>query len=517
MLFASLAWLICVIPVISQSLANKPHPACDGVWVATAAGGICRAKPKAESAEQQRTPSISPNSSAIHYGVEERPTANVPRREPAPVLPRIPAQQGSLPTASVLSPTPHVPRKPNVPVLPQRTTTRPNAVPSITIVPGASATSITPSISGNSSAQILENTIQPNSADPNLPAAADQSAVDAILTGAAEGVSGQTDPSNPNAILDTANQQASQMLAIGAANDAARRQAAQANLAAQQGPTTASQAGGATLPIGYTPGPITIVLTHSTNWAQGNAHVVSTPPGIDCPPACSASFPKGMNVNLEATADSKSILRSTECWVQTGNGTAPRTPGNSMGCEWPGIYADRGGRAVFVVDAANSNQQQVITGNGLPEPPGSTNCGSAATGYIPCPGGGGGGSAANTQSSGAPAANFCSPVASPRQPPVHHNSTWGQWVFLGDSGVAISVSRVDSKTLTWEFFNGRADSITSLNFNYSYVDADTGQNTTLKDVVPLTLKPGAGLGGWTAYTANTRGTVSVAITSMTCQ
>lgn len=78
---------------------------------------------------------------------------------------------------------------------------------------------------------------------------------------------------------------------------------------------------------------------------------------------------------------------------------------------------------------------------------------------------------------GASAGNFCSFVPSPRQPPVHAASSWGQWVFLGDTGVAIKVSRVDSKTLTWEFFNGRSDSITSLNFNYSYVDADTGQNT----------------------------------------
>lgn len=513
-LLASLACLIWLKPASSQSSANKPHPACDGVWVATQSGGYCSVKHNTEGAEQQRKPSISPSSSTtIHYGVEERPTPNLPRREPAPVAPRIPMQSGSLPTASVLTPQPHVPRKPNVPQLPQRPASRPNAiVPSLSIVPGGAATSMTPPLPGSSSTQILQNTIQSDSADSSLPPGADQSAVDAILTGAAEGVSGQTDPNNPNAIVDTANQQASQMLAIGAANDAARRQAAQAKLAVQQG----SQGGGATLPSGYTPGPITIVLTHSTNWAQGSAHVVSTPAGIDCPPACSASFPKGTNVDLEAAADSNSIVRSAECWAQTGGGTAPRTPGNSMGCEWPGIYADRGGRAIFVVDAANSGQQQVITGNGRPVPPGSTNCGSAATGYIPCPGAGGG-SGTNNQNTGAPAPNFCSPVASPRQPPVHTDSIWGQWMFLGNTGVAISVSRVDSKTLTWEFFNGRSDSITSLNFNYTYADADSGQNTTQKDVVPLTLKPGDGLGGWTAYTANTRGNVSIAITSMTCQ
>lgn len=112
---------------------------------------------------------------------------------------------------------------------------------------------------------------------------------------------------------------------------------------------------------------------------------------------------------------------------------------------------------------------------------------------------------------------FCSGVASPTQPPPHKDPVWGPWQLLGNTGVAVSVSRVDSKTLTWEFFNGRPDRVTSLNFNYSYVDADSGQNTTQKDVVPVTLKPGDALGGWTAYTANTRGSINIVITQMSCQ
>lgn len=78
------------------------------------------------------------------------------------------------------------------------------------------------------------------------------------------------------------------------------------------------------------------------------------------------------------------------------------------------------------------------------------------------------------------------------------------------------MSRVNSKTLTWEFFNEKPDTITSMNFNYTFVDADSGQNTTQTDLLPFSLKPGAGIGGWTAYTANARGGVSSAITQMAC-
>lgn len=146
---------------------------------------------------------------------------------------------------------------------------------------------------------------------------------------------------------------------------------------------------GATLPLFNNPGPVTVVFSHSINWSQGNAHVVSSPPGIDCPPTCSASF-SGVDLRLTAQADSNSIVSDVRCWADAGQ-TAPLTPGNSMSCVWPDIYVARGGRAIVVVDVAGSGQQHIITGNGLPVPPGSTNCGSIATGYIPCPPNGNGG------------------------------------------------------------------------------------------------------------------------------
>jgi len=67
--------------------------------------------------------------------------------------------------------------------------------------------------------------------------------------------------------------------------------------------------------------------------------------------------------------------------------------------------------------------------------------------------------------------------------------------FGGDTGVAISVSWADSKTLTREFFNAKPNSIKTMNFDCGYVAADTEQDATQEDVVPLTLKPGADLDG----------------------
>lgn len=95
--------------------------------------------------------------------------------------------------------------------------------------------------------------------------------------------------------------------------------------------------------------------------------------------------------------------------------------------------------------------------------------------------------------------------------------TWSTWVFIGNSGVAFSVSRVNSNTLTWRFFNGGPMKITTMNFNYTYIDADTGQSTTQSDLLPFTLNPGGIFGGWAAYTANTKGGVSISITQMNCQ
>ena len=94
---------------------------------------------------------------------------------------------------------------------------------------------------------------------------------------------------------------------------------------------------------------------------------------------------------------------------------------------------------------------------------------------------------------------------------------WRQWVPLGNTGLMLSVSRVNATTLTWRFRNAGSQTVQSMGFNYTYVDADTGQTKTDSDILPFLLMPGQGVGGWAAYTANTRGNVFIQITSIACQ
>lgn len=193
---AGMAYLVFASSVYSQTSAT--HPACDGVWIATASGGYCRVQPRAHGAEPQRSPSTSPGSS-IHTGVEARPVPNVPTGGSAPITPPIPVQQQSLPTASVLS-IPRDDAKRKVPDLAQKlTATHPNTnVPPVTRGPAATInTHIAPLPWDNSSVQSLQNAIQPGSATSSMPASGDPGAVDAILSGVAEGLSGQANSNDP--------------------------------------------------------------------------------------------------------------------------------------------------------------------------------------------------------------------------------------------------------------------------------------------------------------------------------
>jgi hypothetical protein len=97
-----------------------------------------------------------------------------------------------------------------------------------------------------------------------------------------------------------------------------------------------------------------------------------------------------------------------------------------------------------------------------------------------------------------------------QQPKVEAQTTWGAWESTG-VGISIRFSRVNNTTLTWAFRNDTNQPLTSMDFNFSYVDADSGQYSTAHDLLPYTLNPGASVGGWTCYSANTRGSVSIAI------
>jgi hypothetical protein len=94
---------------------------------------------------------------------------------------------------------------------------------------------------------------------------------------------------------------------------------------------------------------------------------------------------------------------------------------------------------------------------------------------------------------------------------------WSAWQPMGNTGLAISFVRVNGTMMAWAFLNAGSQTVKSMGFNYTYVDADSGQQKTDKDILVWPLKPGSSVGGWAAYSANTRGNVSVQITSIGCQ
>jgi hypothetical protein len=110
----------------------------------------------------------------------------------------------------------------------------------------------------------------------------------------------------------------------------------------------------------------------------------------------------------------------------------------------------------------------------------------------------------------------CASVAA-TSPPPSPQAPWGPWAPLGNTGLMFDLSRVNGTTVTWRFYNAGSNTIASMYFNYSFVDADTGQQTTQSDLIPLTLAPGQSLGGWSAYTANTRGGIDIAVTQISCR
>jgi hypothetical protein len=164
--------------------------------------------------------------------------------------------------------------------------------------------------------------------------------------------------SNPNAIGNAGNQQAAAIRATGDANaaqqQAAAPQRATAQRAAQQttsngssnAQNSATQTGGAVLPTGHTSAPLTVRFGNISG-SQGNAHVVSTPPGIDCPSTCSFQFGQNVAVMLFATADQNSAVKRLSCEMSSGTGMLQA--GNSMSCSIP-QWAYEGPQVIVYVD-----------------------------------------------------------------------------------------------------------------------------------------------------------------------
>jgi hypothetical protein len=96
-------------------------------------------------------------------------------------------------------------------------------------------------------------------------------------------------------------------------------------------------------------------------------------------------------------------------------------------------------------------------------------------------------------------------------------TAWGPWAMAGDGSLQVRFARVNETTMTWAIKNNTTCQIKSFNFEYTFTDADTNQYTQLHDTVPLNLKPGESVGGWTAYTANTRGAISLVLPLTSCK
>jgi hypothetical protein len=87
---------------------------------------------------------------------------------------------------------------------------------------------------------------------------------------------------------------------------------------------------------------------------------------------------------------------------------------------------------------------------------------------------------------------------------------WSTFWPIGDS-VSISFVQVNASTYAWKFRNDGNDAITYMKFTYSYYDANSGQFKTDVDYLPGGLAAGGVIGGWTAFSANTRSQPSIQI------
>jgi hypothetical protein len=88
------------------------------------------------------------------------------------------------------------------------------------------------------------------------------------------------------------------------------------------------------------------------------------------------------------------------------------------------------------------------------------------------------------------------------------DAKWTPWhsVQCPKLGCSLSVSFsqvVNTNTWTWKFRNDGTQSV-YIQFEYTYIDADSGRLTTTPDMFPKALAPGEVWGGWATYTANTR-------------
>jgi hypothetical protein len=193
---------------------------------------------------------------------------------------------------------------------------------------------------------------------------------------------------------------------------------------------------------------------------------------------------QGMASTYETVCQTR-MANAQSALAQSLGQPTPATPGqgvNGSSIAAPGVQP-----AVQAGPAANPASTAAVTS-------GST----AQTGAQPSP----------------PGDTPCAPTVASNLPSAQ--APWGSWTPIGNTGLVFDVSRVNDTTSTWRFLNAGANTISSMQFNYTYVDANSGQQATQQDVLPYALAPRQSVGGWAAYTANTRGDIVISVTQMSC-
>ncbi len=154
--------------------------------------------------------------------------------------------------------------------------------------------------------------------------------------------------------------------ADGAANDAANDAARPLDAAAGDATADATSDAGATSDAA--PNVVTVVLT-----GAGAGNVSSLPTGIDCGHVCSAAFPAGTMVRLDATAGNGSTFTGWGGGLCSGTSPCTVTASNA-----PLVTAEFEPGNVAVTITKSGNGTGTVAGN-----PGGINCGATCTVSVP--------------------------------------------------------------------------------------------------------------------------------------
>lgn len=111
---------------------------------------------------------------------------------------------------------------------------------------------------------------------------------------------------------------------------------------------------------------------------------------------------------------------------------------------------------------------------------------------------------------------FCGAIAAAMLAGAAAAESWGDWAPLpGDYALSVRYAPSSSGTYTWSFRNDEPQTISTMKFDYTYVDADTGKVKTESESLHTQLGPGGVVGGFTNFVANSRKAPAIKVTRLT--